>query len=78
MLKNIDVTLDLIGLRCPGPVLKTKKAIDIMQSGQTVLIICDDGGAVDDIPALCRRVGCKVIDFSEENGMLKFIIEKQA
>lgn len=71
-----DIVLDLKGLHCPMPVLKTKRALDLMQSGQIIEVISDDKGSKSDISALCRRLGLELINSTEENGIFRFTIRK--
>ena len=47
-------TLDLKGLRCPLPILKTKKALAQMQAGEVLTVLATDGGAPGDFEAFCR------------------------
>jgi len=56
-----DKTLDASGLNCPLPVLKTKKAMEELQSGQVLEIITTDPGAKADIPAFCNLFLHKLI-----------------
>ncbi len=71
-----DIVLDLKGLHCPMPVLKTKRALDLMQSGQIIEVISNDKGSKSDISALCRRLGLELINSTEENGIFRFTIRK--
>ena len=52
-----DESLDCRGLSCPMPVLKTKKAIGKMQSGQILEILSTDTGTKNDMPAFTKRAG---------------------
>ena len=54
-----DVVLDTKGMNCPMPVLKTKKAIDALQSGQVLEVISTDAGSKSDIPALLKRTSSR-------------------
>lgn len=49
-----DKLLDLRGLLCPLPVIKTQNQIRHMQPGEQLKILCTDPGAIHDIPAWCR------------------------
>ena len=71
-----DQTLNAIGLKCPMPVLKTKKVITGMASGQTLELIADDMGAKSDIPALLNKNNCTLVEMKEEGGKLTFLIKK--
>ena len=48
------ITLDVRGLLCPLPVIKTQNQIQQMQPGEQLTVICSDPGALQDIPAWCR------------------------
>ena len=71
-----DYNLDAKGLKCPMPVLKTKKIIKKMTPGQTMEMISDDMGAKVDIPPLLNKTGCSLVEMKEENGLLTFLIKK--
>ena len=71
-----DKTLDYTGLKCPMPVLKTKKELKNLTSGQVIEVIADDVGAKKDIPALLNKIGDQLVDLREDNGNLIFVIKK--
>ena len=68
--------LDYTGLKCPMPVLKTKKELKNLASGQTIEVIADDVGAKKDIPALLKKIGDELVELREEDGKLIFLIKK--
>ena len=69
-------TLDARGLSCPLPIVKTKKEIDTMTSGQVLEVISTDPGSKNDMTAWCNRTGNKLLDSSEEGGKFKFYVQK--
>lgn len=71
-----DMVLDVKGLTCPMPVLKTKKAIDGMVLGQTIEVIATDPASRADIPALLGRLGHELLRSKEEDGVFSFLIRK--
>ena len=71
-----DKTLDYRGLRCPMPVLKTKKELKNVASGQIIEVIVDDIGARKDIPAMLNKTGNELVELKEDNGNLIFTIKK--
>lgn len=71
-----DIVLDLKGLHCPMHILKTKRALDLMQAGQTIEVISNDKGSKSDISAVCKRLGLELISSTEENGIFRFTIRK--
>jgi len=52
-----DLEIDARGLRCPLPILRTKKALAQLQSGQTLRVLTTDPHAVRDFQAFCRQTG---------------------
>ncbi|RQD78621.1 sulfurtransferase TusA family protein [Desulfonatronospira sp. MSAO_Bac3] len=70
-----DKVVDARGLSCPLPLLKTKKALDSLKSGQTVKIICTDPGSKDHIPDLGLRNGSSFLgmEHSDEDTISYFI-----
>ena len=73
-----DVILDVKGLTCPMPVLKTKKAIDGMGLGQTLEVIATDPASKADIPAFLSRLGHELVAAGEKDGIFSFLIKKNA
>lgn len=69
--------LDLIGLKCPMPVLKTQKALSLMQSGQRLLVMTSDPLASLDLPHFCTQKGHRIISMEQqEDQSIHFEIEK--
>jgi tRNA 2-thiouridine synthesizing protein A len=54
---NADRELDARGLNCPLPILKAKKALAEMTSGQVLKVLCTDQGSVRDFQAFARQTG---------------------
>ena len=52
-----ETELDLLGLKCPLPALKTRKALKSCRSGDVLIVICNDPMAAIDIPNLLRETG---------------------
>jgi tRNA 2-thiouridine synthesizing protein A len=68
--------LDLTGLKCPLPALKTRKALKSVKSGDFLEVHCTDPLSVIDIPNLIRETGDRIeIQQSDENRIV-FLIEK--
>ena len=72
-----DKTLDAKGLDCPMPLLKAKKAIEELESGQVLEIIGTDEGSKVDLPGWCERVGHSYLGVKEETRYYKFYIKKK-
>ena len=59
---NIDIELDTRGLNCPLPILKAKKALSGMQSGQLLRVTSTDSGSVRDFQAFARQTGNELME----------------
>ena len=68
--------LDLAGLKCPLPALKTRKALKSLQPGDVLEVICTDPLSVIDIPNLIRETGDKVDIAERAERRIVFLIEK--
>ncbi|OIK13360.1 sulfurtransferase TusA family protein [Bacillus sp. MUM 13] len=73
---NGDQVLDAKGLACPMPIVKTKKAISEMASGEILEIHATDKGAKNDLAAWSKSTGNELVNSVEEAGVLKFWIKK--
>ncbi|MBI5847699.1 MAG: sulfurtransferase TusA family protein [Nitrospirae bacterium] len=69
-----DLLLDTTSLICPLPVLKTRKAIDGMQSGQLLEVSANDA-AKSDIIHLVQRLKLELVGISEEGGIIRITIK---
>lgn len=67
--------LDLRGLTCPLPVLRTKKAMRDVAKGASLRVEATDPATQADIPALCEAAGYKLLDSSEAGGVFIFNIQ---
>ncbi len=68
--------LDAKGLACPMPIVKTKKAMNELESGQVLEIHATDKGAKNDLAAWAKSGGHELIKHEEDNAVLKFWIKK--
>jgi tRNA 2-thiouridine synthesizing protein A len=68
--------LDLSGLKCPLPALKTRKALNNVSPGDFLEVICTDPLSVIDIPNLIRETGDKVEIIERTELRIMFLIEK--
>ena len=59
---NIDKELDTRGLNCPLPILKAKKALTDMESGQLLKVVATDSGSVRDFQAFAKQTGNELVD----------------
>ncbi|MGV6815945.1 MAG: sulfurtransferase TusA family protein [Thiotrichales bacterium] len=69
-------TLDTRGMNCPLPILKTKKALNTMLSGDTLEIQATDPGSVKDIRSFCEQTGNELMSSNDEGGVFSFLIRK--
>lgn len=68
--------LDARGLNCPLPILRTKKALTAMGSGETLAITSTDPGSVKDMQAFCKQTGHELIATNSNQGEFEFFIRK--
>ena len=73
---NADKILDAKGLACPMPIVKTKKAISELESGQVLEIHTTDKGAKNDLAAWAKSGGHELINQVVDEEVLKFWIKK--
>ena len=59
---QIDKEIDARGLNCPLPILKAKKALADMQSGQTLRVVATDAGSMRDFQAFARQTGNELLE----------------
>ncbi|MGG1483261.1 sulfurtransferase TusA family protein [Peribacillus castrilensis] len=73
---NADKVLDAKGLACPMPIVKTRKAMNDLQTGQVLEIHVTDKGAKADLAAWSKSGGHELMETAKENDILKFWIRK--
>ena len=71
-----DTELNLRGLKCPLPALKTRKALRSLAPGTRLIVACTDPLAAIDIPNLVRETRDILEDQTETNGLLVFTIRR--
>ncbi len=59
---NVDKELDARGLNCPLPILKAKKALADMTSGQVLRVVSTDAGSVRDFQAFAKQTGNELVE----------------
>ena len=64
---DADQDLDTRGLNCPLPILKAKKALAGLTSGQLLKVICTDPGSVRDFQAFARQTGNELVEQTSAN-----------
>jgi TusA-related sulfurtransferase len=71
-----DIVVDGKGLSCPMPIVKAKKAMDGLQSGQIMEMETTDKGTVNDFQGWIRQMNHELLKMEEENGVYRFFIKK--
>ena len=71
-----DQTLDAKGLNCPLPIIKAKKALKGMSSGQVLEVQSTDPGSVADFAAFCNQTGNELLSSTSDDGVYKFEIRR--
>jgi tRNA 2-thiouridine synthesizing protein A len=74
---NYDKELDVRGLNCPLPILRTKKSLVDMISGQILKIVATDPGAVIDFQVFAEQTGNELLSSSEAAGEFTFYMKKR-
>jgi tRNA 2-thiouridine synthesizing protein A len=74
---NFDKELDARGLNCPLPILRTKKALADLRSGQVLKVLATDPGAVKDFQAFSRQTGHELVSHAEKNREFTFFMRKK-
>lgn len=74
---NFNKEFDASGMSCPLPIVKTKKALADMESGQVLKVIATDTGAVKDMQAFADQTGNVLLSNLEEGGKFIFFMQKK-
>ena len=74
---QIDKELDARGLNCPLPILRTKKTLAEMSSGQILRVLATDPGSVKDFEAFAKMTGNTLLEQSEANKEFCFLMRKK-
>ncbi|HEY2336823.1 MAG TPA: sulfurtransferase TusA family protein [Burkholderiales bacterium] len=74
---DFDKELDTRGLNCPLPILRTKKALSDLQSGQVLKVVATDPGAVKDFQAFSKQTGHQLLQHGEADKEFTFFMRKK-
>jgi tRNA 2-thiouridine synthesizing protein A len=74
---NFDKELDARGLSCPLPILKTKKSLNELASGQVLKVVATDPGAVKDFDAFANQTGHTLLSSTAEDKLFVFLLRKK-
>lgn len=69
--------LDVKGLKCPMPMLKTKKTLAKMQPGEKLLVQATDPHALRDLSQFADQTGNKLLSSSEEDGVINIVMQRK-
>jgi tRNA 2-thiouridine synthesizing protein A len=73
----ITLTLDLKGLSCPLPIVKTARAMKELASGQLLEALATDPGSVPDFTAWSKSTGNELVERTEQDGVYRFVLRKR-
>lgn len=71
-----EKTINLRGLKCPLPALRTRKVLSSLAAGEIIIVECTDPLAAIDIPNLIRQTGDALESSASADGLLTFRIRK--
>jgi tRNA 2-thiouridine synthesizing protein A len=74
---DFDKELDARGLSCPLPILKTKKSLNELTSGQVLKVLATDPGSSKDMQAFANQTGNPLLSSAEENKTYVFYLKKK-
>jgi tRNA 2-thiouridine synthesizing protein A len=74
---TISRSLDLKGLSCPLPIIKTAKAMKELKPGEIVEVFATDPGSVPDFKAWSKSTGNPLLEAGQEGGVYRFILKKK-
>ena len=74
---NFDKELDARGLSCPLPILKTKKSLNDLTSGQVLKVVATDPGSVKDFDAFANQTGHTLLSSTTEDKLFVFFLKKK-
>jgi tRNA 2-thiouridine synthesizing protein A len=69
-------TLDARGLNCPLPILRTKKSLNALHSGDTLKVVATDPGSLKDMASFCAQTGNTLLSSQQTGGDYEFVIRK--
>ena len=71
-----ELSLDLRGLKCPLPAMRTERVLARLAPGRVLAVVCTDPLAAIDIPNLVRETGDRLLGQDARDGAVTFRIEK--
>ena len=73
-----EILIDARGHRCPVPTLRLRRALEAAGDGARVRLLADDPLARIDVPHLAEAMGAELLERSETEGVLSFVVVKAA
>lgn len=74
---EFDRELDVKGLNCPLPILRTKKTLAEMESGQVLRVMATDAGSLKDFPAFAKQTGNELVEERVEDRVYVFFLKRK-
>ncbi len=74
---HFDKEVDACGLNCPLPILRAKKALADMQSGQILKVLATDPGAQRDFAAFAQQTGNQIIEISTQDAVFTLLMRRR-
>lgn len=72
----VSAKLDAMGLKCPLPVLRARKAMKPLASGDVLEVLTTDPDSLRDFKNFCETTGARLLSAEEKDGVFRFEIEK--
>jgi tRNA 2-thiouridine synthesizing protein A len=74
---DVAERLDARGLNCPLPILRTRKAINQLNTGEVLEVTATDPGSIKDMASFCEQTGHRLLASNESDSSFVFLIEKR-
>jgi len=75
--ETVATRVDASGLKCPLPILRTKKALATIAGGERLEVISTDPTSVRDFEAFCQQAGHTLLNWDEADGRYRFVLQKR-
>ena len=76
-MSTFDRDLDVRGLNCPLPILRAKKALSELASGQVLRVLATDPGSVKDFQVFARQTGNQLLSHTAADKVFTFLMKKK-
>jgi tRNA 2-thiouridine synthesizing protein A len=74
---NVNRDLDARGLKCPLPILRAKKSLNEMKSGELLRIVATDPGSPKDFQAFSRQTGHELLSTTQNEAEFEFVLKRK-